>query len=451
MERKEFPGGTFVDALPDGSWAYLPLTEDSIETSEGPIEIISAIAPLYLRVDRIAGKLWVAGHQHGGDGPVLLTHGRAPRQLGHGHGYDTVAFDEITGYVWVVKGPTVLSRYNAFYENEPAVDFPIRDIGVNGIRSIRNGLFVAGFESYVHPFLPLTEYTITTENVVVGQGKIGGLAAAVNGITYRLADGDVRFVRVRSDVQGRISIAYRDVPGQRSIVIWTTREEIQTFPLYVVPDDTDDDDDDDDDTDDDPDTGDTVEPIGNYIDLVEDIHALVKPAHTPEGAFEVTKRVAWALREHGAGLLIKEGGDNVVEWRGKRFSAGRVIFTNGHLFKVLTDIPTTNGPSWQDEGIDPALIPRWVEPMDPGGVSDDDNDVGDGQLEDIRDRLERVQESLTTIEILVGKLGDRFTKQEDEIRQTRAVLANVSTRVCGERELEIRILGQTARGKVKGC
>jgi hypothetical protein len=36
------------------------------------------------------------------------------------------------------------------------------------------------------------------------------------------------------------------------------------------------------------------------------------------------------------------------------------------LYKLLSDIPTTNGPSWQDEGVDRELIPRYVPAIDPG-------------------------------------------------------------------------------------
>jgi hypothetical protein len=83
-------------------------------------------------------------------------------------------------------------------------------------------------------------------------------------------------------------------------------------------------------------------------ELVACVHAAVNPARTPEGAFEVTKRVAWLLRGSGGGLLIKRGGENIVYWKGEWFSAGRICYPDGHIYKVLTDIPSTNGPGWQD-------------------------------------------------------------------------------------------------------
>jgi hypothetical protein len=97
--------------------------------------------------------------------------------------------------------------------------------------------------------------------------------------------------------------------------------------------------------------------------LVECIHDHVNPARTVEGAFEVTKRVAWALRGEGAGLLIKNGGENIISWQGYSFAAGRICYPDGHIFKVLTDVPSTNGPSWQDNGfVDRGLYVPAIDP-----------------------------------------------------------------------------------------
>jgi hypothetical protein len=98
-------------------------------------------------------------------------------------------------------------------------------------------------------------------------------------------------------------------------------------------------------------------------DLVECIHNVVRPAATEHGAFEVTKRVAWALRDEGAGLLIKDSGENIVQWRGYWFAAARICYPNGHIFKILSDVPATNGPSWQDN--DYVERNRYVAAIDP--------------------------------------------------------------------------------------
>jgi hypothetical protein len=106
--------------------------------------------------------------------------------------------------------------------------------------------------------------------------------------------------------------------------------------------------------------------ISERIKLVECIWSHVRPIDHIT-AFEVTKRVAWALRGDGAGLLLKPGGENIAAWQGNLFSASRIVYPNGHLFKVIYDAGPggANGPSWQDEGVDASLQGRYVPAMDP--------------------------------------------------------------------------------------
>jgi hypothetical protein len=114
-------------------------------------------------------------------------------------------------------------------------------------------------------------------------------------------------------------------------------------------------------------------PIGNWEEcgqftgdkerLVQCVHSAVNPGRSVEDAFEVTKRVAWLLRGEGAGLLIKNGGENIVSWQGRSFSAGRICYPDGHIWKVLSDIPGTNGPSWQDNDfVDRSLYVPAIHP-----------------------------------------------------------------------------------------
>jgi hypothetical protein len=101
------------------------------------------------------------------------------------------------------------------------------------------------------------------------------------------------------------------------------------------------------------------------VDMVECIWEHIHPTDN-NSAFEVTKRVAWALRGEGAGLLIKNGGENITAWRGYLFSSSRIVYPNGRLVKVIFDAGPggANGPSWQDAGdfVDPGL---YVPAMDP--------------------------------------------------------------------------------------
>jgi hypothetical protein len=77
-------------------------------------------------------------------------------------------------------------------------------------------------------------------------------------------------------------------------------------------------------------------------------------------------RVAWLLRGEGAGLLIKNGGDNIAPWNGYSFSTSRVCYPDGHIYKILTDAGPggANGATWADNGfVDPKL---YVPAMNPG-------------------------------------------------------------------------------------
>jgi hypothetical protein len=102
-------------------------------------------------------------------------------------------------------------------------------------------------------------------------------------------------------------------------------------------------------------------------EIVGCVNAAVNPPRTVDGAFEVVKRVAWLLRGSGGKLLIKNGGENVSIWNGMSFSASRVCYPGpggaGQIYKILSDVPTTNGPGWSDNGtVDPSLCVAAMQP-----------------------------------------------------------------------------------------
>jgi hypothetical protein len=83
---------------------------------------------------------------------------------------------------------------------------------------------------------------------------------------------------------------------------------------------------------------------------------------------EVVKRVAWLMRGTGAGLLIKSGGDGVVAWQGYSFSASRICFPDGHIYKVLADAGPggTNLPVYADNDfVDVTLYVKAIDPSKP--------------------------------------------------------------------------------------
>jgi hypothetical protein len=104
---------------------------------------------------------------------------------------------------------------------------------------------------------------------------------------------------------------------------------------------------------------------GDRQKLVECIWATVPKPTDEFSAFEVTKRVAWALRGEKAGLLVKTSGENIVPWQGNIFSAGRICYPDGHIYKVIGDVGPggANTPSWSDNGfVDPSLYVPAIDP-----------------------------------------------------------------------------------------
>jgi hypothetical protein len=80
----------------------------------------------------------------------------------------------------------------------------------------------------------------------------------------------------------------------------------------------------------------------------------------PDGAFEITRRVAWELRDQGAGVLSKTTGNNA-----HGFAVDIVCFRDGTYADCLVDAGGANTPAWQINGgvID---VSRWTAPSDPG-------------------------------------------------------------------------------------
>lgn len=107
--------------------------------------------------------------------------------------------------------------------------------------------------------------------------------------------------------------------------------------------------------------------IAKDIELVACVHAAVRPTDTVS-AFEVTKRVAWLRRSQGAGLLAKASGENVIVWQGTSFSAARICFADGRIYKLLLDtgIGGLNAPTFADNGVvDRSLYVPAIDPSKP--------------------------------------------------------------------------------------
>jgi hypothetical protein len=86
------------------------------------------------------------------------------------------------------------------------------------------------------------------------------------------------------------------------------------------------------------------------------VWSFVRPVNSYDD-LEIAKRVAWLLRAKGAGLFLKGSGDNTVPWLGFTFSASRICFPDGHLFKIIQDAGPggLNAPIYSDNDfVDPS-------------------------------------------------------------------------------------------------
>lgn len=78
----------------------------------------------------------------------------------------------------------------------------------------------------------------------------------------------------------------------------------------------------------------------------------------PCGAFEITKRVAWGLRQSGAGLLSKPSGNSCNSY------ATDIVAYRDRAYDILGDGGGANNPTWQETGVDD-LANRWRPAVQP--------------------------------------------------------------------------------------
>lgn len=108
----------------------------------------------------------------------------------------------------------------------------------------------------------------------------------------------------------------------------------------------------------------------SHQSTVENVKAALVATGTdlsgPCGAFAITKRVAWALKGEGAGVLSKPSGNNC-----DGFATDIILYPDGRAFDILTDGGGANGPTWNAiEPIDPSRYRPASDPGDGTGPSD---------------------------------------------------------------------------------
>lgn len=128
----------------------------------------------------------------------------------------------------------------------------------------------------------------------------------------------------------------------------------------------------------------------------------------PCGAWKITQRVAWALRDSGAGLHHKPGGNNC-----QGYSVDVVIWPDGHYFDDLIDAGGANVPSWQPHQGDAQF---WRPPVDPGDVPappDPPDPPPDPPDPPVPPDLEPILTRLDLLEEINQALIERLTRLED--------------------------------------
>lgn len=102
----------------------------------------------------------------------------------------------------------------------------------------------------------------------------------------------------------------------------------------------------------------------SHADVVASVKAQLEAKHVDLsgacGAFSITRRVAWLLRDEGAGVLAKPTG-NQCESK----AVDIIVYKDGHGFDVLADAGGTNAPMWNAVAIENGAA-RWMAPTDPG-------------------------------------------------------------------------------------
>jgi hypothetical protein len=148
------------------------------------------------------------------------------------------------------------------------------------------------------------------------------------------------------------------------------------------------------------------------LDLVRSIKADLEARGVslsgPCGAFEVTRRVAWALRSSGAGLHHKEPGQSHCEVNGRRYGVDVVIWPDGRYVDVLGDAGGANTPTWQEHQGDARFYRPAIDPNDaPGPTPPEPPRPPPDDLRAVHAKLDALAADVASLRALVQQLVDR--------------------------------------------
>jgi hypothetical protein len=148
-----------------------------------------------------------------------------------------------------------------------------------------------------------------------------------------------------------------------------------------------------------------------HLDIVQQLYQEAPAERTLEGALAFTLRVIERLNrqfpDERAGLLIKKAGENILVFDSTSVSVARICYPNQKLYKVLSDVPATNGPQWLDDGF--AQVGGYVGGyLRVGEASEPDrSQVGTRPAGDVSEAIAELGRRMSRVEDTLRKLLDR--------------------------------------------
>jgi hypothetical protein len=174
----------------------------------------------------------------------------------------------------------------------------------------------------------------------------------------------------------------------------------------------------------------------NHVDIVEQEHQKQPPTSgNLQSVFAFQERVLARLaREFPTERwgYLKKGGENTIQFNGETVKVGRVCDPTTQLYKIVTDVPTTNGPVWNDDGIltvdfpgsDPSL---WFMPFTGGVVEPPAPPLP--PMPDIQAQLDRIEQQCTgtraALANLAANTADQVVHLESLIKQLSDQIAHL--------------------------
>jgi hypothetical protein len=197
----------------------------------------------------------------------------------------------------------------------------------------------------------------------------------------------------------------------------------------------------------------------NHFDIVQQVHQEQPPISGDlASVFAYQQRVLARLaRQFPAERwgYLKKGGDNTITFAGETVKVGRVCGPDSQLYKIATDVPTTNAPVWNDDGVLTVDFPgtdakTWylpfedvaVDPGDPGG----DITVIAGNVA-IMARLDRIDEAQNRIEEALAVAAQSEAARADMVNRLENFIKAVSDQVADLRKFseELKLLAKAGR------